>query len=412
MNLVEIPWAAWYGDGQHRLTFPESWTVSSHEMHGGPAVHRDEIDAVLSLALDWTALAQKANGIRKVAIAVDDLTRPTPAWRLLPPLLSRLQQAGIDQDRVQILMALGNHRVMVLGDLVKKLGQQVASNLDVRNHSPFSNLADLGRSSYGLPIEVNRTFAEADLKIGIGCILPHGHTGFSGGAKFLLPGLSAIDMVQQFHQMRPLCSDGQTVDRQKIRDEMLEIADKVGLDLLVNVIVNAKREIVDLCAGDIVKVYQKGVEAARRVYATNLPDREVDVVVLNAYPKDTECYQVLNAVQILQSTGRMLVHEEGTIVLTTAASEGMGFHYLFGPEGLVPHVFDPAKALGGRRLFIYSPSVPESEVRPVFPTGMEFFRNWDDLLGRLRDLYGQSCRVAVLPCASMQTEWVAEESGS
>ena len=407
MNVVEIPWAAWYGDEQHAIAFPEDWAMSVHAMRDRPGMPSAEIEAAIASSVDWQVLARKAKGTHgKVAIAVDDLTRPTPAWQVLPSLLAGLQRSGIDRDQVRILMALGNHRVLVLDDLRKKLGERVASDLCVLNHSPFTNLAKLGTSPCGISIEVNRTFAEADVKIGIGCVLPHSHTGFSGGAKIVLPGLSAIDTVQQFHQMRPLRKDAETgemdvVDRDRIRLEMHHFVQTVGLDLTINTIVNSKREIAGLSIGDAVGAYQKGVDLAKQVYATALPDG-VDVVVLNAYPKDTEFYQVLNAFQIIRRTQRMVVHEEGTIVLTTAASEGMGFHYLFGPEGRRPFKFDP-QMFGGRRLFLYSPTVVTSQVQSVFPTGAEFFRHWNPLVDRLRVLYGGSCRVAVLPCASIQT---------
>jgi nickel-dependent lactate racemase len=373
-----------------------------------------EIEAAISSSVELEALARRLKeGGKNVAIAVDDLTRPTPAWQLLPPLLSRLEQSGLDLAQLQIVMALGTHRVLVLDDLVKKLGKGAASDLCVLNHSPFTNLVGLGRSPYGLSVEVNRTFAEADVKIGIGCILPHGHAGFSGGAKIVLPGLSAIDTIQGFHQMRPLRKDvpaGETsvVDRDRIQLEMHRFVETVGLDLVINVVINSKRDIAGLYIGDPVGAYLKGVDVARQVYATDLPEG-VDVAVLNAYPKDTEFYQVLNAMHIVRTTRRVLVRQGGAIVLTTAASEGMGFHYLFGPQGRRPFKFDPAM-IGERRLFLYSPSVTGSQVQPVFSTGAESFRDWDLLLDRLQTLYGSSCKVAVLPCASIQTDSALVES--
>lgn len=408
MNVVQVPWAAWYGDGQHALSFPESWTVSIHAMSDGPAMSARDIEAVIARAIEKLNAAKKApRRLKKAVIAVGDLTRPTPTWQVLRPLLAGLDQWGLGQDRIEIVVALGNHRALVSQDLEKILGRQVASQIPVRNHSPFGHLVQLGRSASGIPIEVNRTFAEADLKLAITSILPHNHVGFSGGGKIVLPGLSAIDSVYQFHKIRPTQSgDGRSqdgpVDRSDIRREVRETAERTGLDLVLNAICNSKREVTGLFVGERETGYLAGVEMAQSVYATLLPS-EVDVAVLNAYPKDTEFYQVLNAVQILQRTPGNFVNEAGTVVLTTAASEGRGVHYLFGPDGKAPYTLDPRQLTGGRRILIYSPTMSQAAAYSVFPTGIEFFGRWQDLLERLQALHGKACRVAVLPCASIQT---------
>jgi len=414
MKIVWMPWGAWYGDKQHAFAFPDSWAVSVHEMRDGLALGSDQIEAVLSSSVDWKGLTQRAKSIRKVAIAVDDLSRPTPTWRLLPSLLRRLGRSGIDRERVRILVAIGAHRVLTRADLVRKLGRETVTEIEVSNHSPFSNLLKLGTSSRGISMEINRHFVEADFKVGIGCLLPHSEAGFSGGAKIVLPGLAGIDTIEQYHKLRSTPSSLESdktgvVAGNEIRMEIEEVARKAGLDLSVNVVVNSRRGIAGLFVGDPVEAHRKAVELAKRIYATRLPD-QVDVAIFNAYPKDTEFDQVVNALHLIHSARRLIVHEEGTIVLTTAASEGRGFGYLFGSEGRLPYVFDPVQMIGGRRLLIYSTRANQPDLLSIFPTGAELFGRWDRLTERLRGLHGENCRVAVFPYASNQIA-LKQESG-
>ena len=57
----------------------------------------------------------------------------------------------------------------------------------------------MGVSSHGIPAWVNRMVAEAEIRIGVGMITPHMDTGFSGGAKIVLPGVCSCLTVDAFH---------------------------------------------------------------------------------------------------------------------------------------------------------------------------------------------------------------------
>lgn len=407
MQTVEIPWAAWYGDTRHALSFPEGWNISTYHMSDAPGLSGQKIEAIVRDSFAWNNLAQRADSIKSVVIAVDDLTRPTPAAQVLPPLLALLAEAGINREQIQIVLALGNHRVMVHDDLVKKLGRQAATELRVRNHSPFSHLVDLGQTAEGIPIKVNRTFAQADLKIGISGVLPHGITGFSGGAKLILPGLSAIESAYGLHPIRsqnddtPKSQGDIPPNFEAIRRRMTNFVQAVGIDLMFNIVINSRREIAGLFGGNLDDPWRRAVACAKQVFATPLPPQPVDIAILNAYPKDAEFYQILNAVQIIKNQDQLMVREGGAVVLTSAASEGMGFHYLFGPEGRHPFQFSTEKVVGTRRMLIYSPNAVAAEVRAVFPN-VEFFRAWEPLRDRLQTFYGPNCRVAVFPRASIQ----------
>ena len=108
----------------------------------------------------------------KVVIVADDITRPTPTDKLIPPLLDELNKAGIPDEDITIVVALGTHRYMTDEEMELKFGREVLERVEVINHEwkDPRNLVYVGSSSKGTPIIVNKIVYEADFKIGVGNI--------------------------------------------------------------------------------------------------------------------------------------------------------------------------------------------------------------------------------------------------
>lgn len=98
MTTINIPWAAWHGDEQIPLAFPASWDVTEARMQDAPALSDQAIGDRLRTSIAAVPLAQLAQGRQNAVIVVEDITRPTPLYRLLPPLLAELEAAGIPGD--------------------------------------------------------------------------------------------------------------------------------------------------------------------------------------------------------------------------------------------------------------------------------------------------------------------------
>ena len=81
-----------------------------------------------------------------------------------------------------------------LGDLYGKVKAE--------NHEPYNKnaLIDLGRTSFGTPVLVNRRAYECDIHIQIGKVEPHEFAGFSGGRKSVLPGISSEETIHINHR--------------------------------------------------------------------------------------------------------------------------------------------------------------------------------------------------------------------
>jgi nickel-dependent lactate racemase len=409
---VHIPWHAWYGDEWVELSFPPSWQVQACWPADAPDVGLEGIERAFENPVSAPTIEALARGKRWVSIAVDDISRPTPAARLMPPLLRRLEKAGVDLDRVRVVLGVGMHRPMVKENIVKKIGRATADRLEIFNGYPYGNVVDLGVSARGTPVHICRFFMEADLKMGIGCIIPHMGPAFSGGAKVVIPGVAGVETILIMHEPGRLKTGMTDVDHNELRAEIEQmVREKVGLDCVINAVTNSRREIAGLFVGDMIRAHRAGVQLGQQVYATAMPTEPVDIAVCNAYPKDTEFGQNPTALNVLSSSPRPIVKTGGTIVIITASPEGRGHHGLCGSgmcynrsrgserERAGPRIVD------GASVVYFSPNLMVANVR-----NDALFNRWEDLIKHLIRQHGDRTTVAVFPCGTIQLalESVAE----
>ncbi len=405
---VVIPWGAWYGDGEERLEFPEGWVVEA----ANPArelkpLDDDEIGVRLAQAIGTKPIREMVRGKKRVAVVIDDLTRPTPTDRLLPLLIEELRRGGIDMEGIVILIGMGSHRFLTRVDLVKKLGKGLLSAVSVYNHHPYESLEYLGDSSRGTPVYINKLYLESDLRIGVGTIMPHAAAGFGGGAKIVAIGLAGMETLLHNHDGQGVSKEAGPVGNVEnpMREDLEEIGRMAGLDLIVNVVLNRYRQIGGVFVGDMVEAHRSGVELAQEGWVTEAP-RLVDVGVFNAYPKDTEAIQSFNALNPTWVAGDPVVRPEGAVVIATASPEGAGIHSHegFGMRGYGDYLrwLERAELFRDRKLILYSPNLTKLGVQHIFPPGCIVCNRWEQVVETLRGSFPGRLKVAIFPVASFQ----------
>ena len=141
--------------------------------------------------------------LRTVAIAVNDKTRPVPHQYILPPLLEWLHSHGVKREQIQFWIATGSHVPMKPEEFGQVIPQEICEYYAIRSHNidDTTNLLELGQTSRGTPVIVNRKYYEADLKIVVGDIEPHHFAGFSGGYKTAAIGLAGRATINHNHAM-------------------------------------------------------------------------------------------------------------------------------------------------------------------------------------------------------------------
>ncbi len=290
-----------------------------------------DAQAVVEVALDAPIgsprLEALARGMRRVVVLVDDLTRPTPAFQLLPSILRRIEAAGVERQAISILIATGTHRPMTLPELQAKLGSEVVTRYQVYNHDyrKLDEQVDLGSTPSGIPITINRRVAEADLVLAVGNIVPHRYCGWAGGAKMIQPGVGGEATTAGTHLM--ITKDPEVrlgVVENRVRHEMEAVADRAHLKFIVNTILDRNANIVDVVAGDFRRAFRQGVEKAREVYSARLPG-PADIVLASAYPSDINFWQAGKALYAAD----LAIRDGGIIILASPCYEGVGEHAEF-----------------------------------------------------------------------------------
>ena len=398
MNIT-LPQLAWHGSKRLNLSLPDGWKVEVYNMAGynSPALKPAEIKRAITSPIGMPPIRELAKDKEEVVILFDDMSRVTRVAQIVPHLLEELASAGIPDDRIRFIAALGCHGAIDRFDFVKKLGEEVLARFPVYNHNPFENCIDIGTTSYGTRVSINTEVMKCDLKIGIGSIVPHIMAGFGGGSKILMPGVASVETISALHQL-PTTGMG-IFSNNPLRLNIEEAAAMAGLDMKIDCLVNMWGETVALFAGSPKEAYAAGIARAKTHYLTPRAT-DKDIVIANTFAKVNESESGLI------TTMPAVSQRGGDIVLIANAPEGHAVHYLMGPFG---------KFIGGKRrlqikllphvnhLIIYNEYPDLASTGYYEDTDRILLMNkWDDILGLLQELHGDKAEVAVYPNAEIQ----------
>lgn len=378
-------------------------------MTGHDRRHMDaeQIQYALRNPVGSRTITQLAKRKKEAVVLFDDLTRPTRASEIVPFVLEQLKLGGITEEHVRFVAALGAHGACDRIDFAKKLGEDIVERFPVYNHSPFTNLATLGRTARGTPVQVNAEVMDCDLKIGIGCVVPHPDAGFGGGGKIIIPGVAGFDTVRFNHgsigglvglgmdTLHPTIGWGK-VEQNVLRLDLEEGARMASLDFKIDVIINGRGESTDLFAGDFIAEHREAVKVGKDVYGTT-PLDEPDIVVANTFAKANEA-----VLAVLTPVAKM--KKGGTLVVIANAPDGQATHYLVGKFG--KNVGGPlysAAPLKFKKVIVYSQySVPDPFV-PIAEKGdVIYTKDWNEVLEILQTAHPGTPKVAVYPNADIQ----------
>lgn len=277
--------------------------------------------------VDGAPLSELARGKKNACILICDITRPVPNDILLPPLLGTLLAAGISRENILILVATGLHRPNEGEELREIIGDDtIFESFPIENHYARDREAhtDLGQTTGGIPIRIDRRFVEADLKIVTGLVEPHFMAGYSGGRKVVAPGVAHQDTILMFHTAGIIEHPNAAnciIEGNPLHNEQLEIVRTIGGIAAVNVVIDEHRRVGFVNFGDIESSHLEAVTFMRR-YAEVLVPRRFKTVITTAagYPLDKTYYQTVKGM-----VGPMDILEPGgTLIIASACSEGMG----------------------------------------------------------------------------------------
>lgn len=427
MNCETHCWTgAWYSDEALTLDFPPEWNITVFRPATPPPLTDRQIVEALERPSGQSPIRQICRGRSRPLVIIDDLNRPTPVARVMPFLLKHFHDAGISSRDVTILVATGTHGAPQLNAVLKKVGAEAAS-CKIVLHDPERGLVQVGSTTFGTIVLVNREVMQSDVIVGIGGIYPNHTAGFGGGSKLALGvlGFRSIKELHYRHQSKGW-GDGERVST--FRNDLDEIARLIGLNTMISLQVNANREVIHMACGDHFIYYGKEVDFARRVFRVPLPG-DANVVISNAYPNDLSVTFVkMKGIAPLEHCA-----PGASRIAIGSCSEGLGHHGLF-PVVNRPRFYRPrhiyrrismmgvdgitealrrrflqrwrsvAKRTASRNpIWLYRPGV-HSQALPSHLAEFRITPSWEEIVQAVRTEHPSSrtLRVVIYPCAPLQ----------
>ncbi|MBE0519771.1 nickel-dependent lactate racemase [Candidatus Bathyarchaeota archaeon] len=315
-----------YGKSEICVRIPTRNFLGSIEPAEKPSVSdaRAEIERALSQPIGSKPLSDIVKPEHKVAIVVDDATRPAPSDLMVPPILDELNMAGVKEENIAVIFGCGTHKAVTREEAVRLLGEDVLNRVKVISHDcRAEDLVYLGKTGkHGTKVYLNRVFAEADVKILTGDVCFHYYAGYGGGRKSVLPAVAGEESIKHNHTMllHPKAKTG-VLEGNPIHEDMVEAAKLAKVDFIVNVVVNSEGEIVKAFAGDLEQAFYEGVKLVDEMYRVPV-DRKADIAVVSpgGHPADVNLFQAYKGVD----NALEVVKRGGVIILVAECPEGHG----------------------------------------------------------------------------------------
>lgn len=318
-----------YGKGEVGFAIPEAQLL--YELVGrdrkAPADLAAAYRHAMAHPIDSPPLKELVRSGATVAITVSDITR---GWQrndlTLPILIDGLNEAGVADDDITVIIAVGAHRQNTRDEFIELCSPQVCHRVRVVNHNAWEteNMVHLGRTSRGTEVSVNRLVAEADRVILTGGVIYHYMVGYGGGRKSIMPGVSSLRTIQQSHMWAmqrevgagssPLAANKMTKGN-PAHEDMMEVAAFVKPDFIVNVVPNLDGDIAGIFAGNWISAWLEATRMVDDIFGVEIHE-QADIVIASAggHPKDINLYQsqktIDNAVYAMKPGGAAIILAE------------------------------------------------------------------------------------------------------
>ncbi len=312
-----------FGDGVETVEAPDDnvlGILAPNAMKLGKT-GTDAVAEALRYPVDSPPLREIVRPGEKVAVVTSDATRPMPTYQVMPAILDELYAGGVKPEDITLVFGLGVHRRQTEAEIKKLAGDRAFREIRCVDSDP-DDCVHFGVTARGTPVDFTRAVAEADRRVCLGNIEYHYFAGYSGGAKALMPGVSTRAAIQRNHSLmvNPDACAGKLAGN-PLREDIEEAARMVGIDFILNVVLDEHKRIVCAVAGDPVKAHRAGCRFLDQFYLKAIPER-ADIVLVSqgGSPKDLNLYQTQKALD----NAKHAVKKGGVVILIGSCREGLG----------------------------------------------------------------------------------------
>lgn len=255
-------------------------------------------------------------------VIVNDHARSTPTATLLKAILPYL-----DEKDFKIIVASGTHtqptkeilRNTIFKDLYPKLKDKI-----LLHDAKESATVEIGHTSRGTPVRLNRVITEFEAFIPINSIEPHYFAGYTGGRKSFIPGIAAYESIEANHSMALQESARILQLKGNPLHEDLEEAITMILEdhptFAINAVLDGEGKIIQTIAGNIIEQLYQGAELARDIYAPEIEEKADILLSVVHPPLDKNLYQAQKGLE----NCKFAVKDGGIFILISECREGIG----------------------------------------------------------------------------------------
>jgi nickel-dependent lactate racemase len=252
----------------------------------GASVTADQVTALVAEACPLERFRD-----RRVLLIVPDGTRTAPVGLMFRALHERLAEGASAFD---VLIALGTHPPMSEPAICQRLEMSPEERRNRFGRVRFHNhawdcpeaLREVGRFSAAevasltdglfsleVPVSVNRLVFDYDEAIIVGPVFPHEVVGFSGGNKYLFPGIGGAEILNFFHWLGAVVTNPMIIGQQwtPVRQVVERAAAMVPISKLCFCLVVDGRHLAGVFAGPPTEAWERGSDLSRERHIVRKP---------------------------------------------------------------------------------------------------------------------------------------------
>ena len=408
-----------YGKGHTSVTVPKKNLACI--MHSSLATYQSEksqealVEEALANPHGGLPLCERVKGKKKVVVISSDHTRPVPSRLLMPRILREIRKGSPDAE-ISILVATGCHRSPTKQELLDRYGEEIVSKEKIVIHDADDNdsLIDLGPMASGNRLLLNKVAYESDFLMAEGFIEPHFFAGFSGGRKAVLPGVVGRATTMFNHcavNIDHTHSRTGVLTHNPIHEDMCEGARIAGLEFILNVVLNDRKEVIGAFSGELDAAHQAGIAFIKGLCRCKAAPADIVITTNGGYPLDQNIYQAVKGM----STAEMTCKRGGVIIMASQCSDGHGapaFFETFASEPSDQKIMDAIRSRSAENTLpdqwqsqiflrillnykvIFVSDAPQEMVESLH---MIYSPNMEDALAKAFALCGEDASVTVIP---------------
>jgi lactate racemase len=305
--------------------------LAGREDGEGAALSDVEIGASLDAPVNSPGLEELISAGESVLVVVSDATRASASAQVAHLLVRRLVQIGVAPPDINIIFATGIHRKVTNAEKRELLTPFVFQRIKTLDHDAYdaSKLVQVGMTSTGTPVELNRALKDHDHVVLTGAVSFHYFAGFTGGRKAICPGLASARTIEATHMLALDFERGGRregvraglLDGNAVHEECERIASLIAPSFLINAVVDERGRAVGIYAGDWRAAHRQACrEYAQRHSIEINSKREVVIASCGGAPYDINLIQAHKA---LEMAAQACV-EGGAIILVAECADGLG----------------------------------------------------------------------------------------